>query len=133
MGLTEKIAAYNALLNRKEQLAQETVENNKDIERARRELADLMIDQEIDKISSGGYTYSLSEKVAFSKKGGADEALFEVLREDGLGDIIKQTVNARTLQAVLREMTEKNDGELPEQYDGLVSVYRYMDVGRRKA
>lgn len=133
MELTEKIAAYNALLDRKEQLAQETVENNKDIERARRELADLMIDQEIDKVSSLGYTYSLSEKVAFSKKGGADEALFEVLREDGLGDIIKQTVNARTLQAVLREMTEKNDGELPEQYDGLVSVYRYMDVGRRKA
>ena len=133
MELMERIESYNALLDRKDKLAQETTENNKAIELARRELADLMIDAEIDRVTSGGYNFTLSEKVAFSKRGGADEQLFEVLREDGLGDIIKETVNARTLQAVLRDMTEQNDGELPPQYDGLVSVYRYMDVGRRKA
>lgn len=133
MELMERIEAYNALLDRKDKLAQETTENNKAIEKARRELADLMIDAEIDRVTSGGYNFTLSEKVAFNKRGGADEALFEVLREDGLGDIIKETVNARTLQAVLRDMAEQNDGELPPQYDGLVSVYRYMDVGRRRA
>lgn len=132
MELMERIEAYNMLLERKDKLAQETTENNKAIEQARRELADLMIDAEVDSVKTGGYSFTLSEKVNFSKKGGADEALFEVLREDGLGDIIKETVNARTLQAVLRDMTEQNDGELPPQYDGLVSVYRYMDVGRRK-
>lgn len=133
MELMERIEAYNALLDRKDELAQETTENNKEIEKARRELADLMIDAEIDRVTSGGYNFTLSEKVAFNKRGGADEQLFEVLREDGLGDIIKETVNARTLQAVLRDMAEQNDGELPPQYDGLVSVYRYMDVGRRRA
>ena len=130
--LNERIAAYNALLERKESLAAETTENNKAIERARRELADLMIDTEIDRVSSGGYTFALSEKVNYSKKGGMDEELFGVLREDGLGDIIKETVNARTLQAALKELAEQNDGELPPQYEGLISVYRYMDVGRRK-
>lgn len=133
MELMERIAAYNALLDRKAQLADETTENNKAIEHARRDLADLMIDAEIDRVSSGGYTFTLSEKTAFSKRGGADEQLFAVLREDGLGDIIRETVNPRTLQATLKEVAEQNDGELPPQYDGLVSVYRYMDVGRRKA
>ena len=133
MELMERIAAYNALLDRKAQLADETTENNKAIEQARRDLADLMIDAEIDRVSSGGYTFTLSEKTAFSKRGGADEQLFAVLREDGLGDIIRETVNPRTLQATLKEVAEQNDGELPSQYDGLVSVYRYMDVGRRKA
>lgn len=133
MELMERIAAYNALLDRKAQLADETTENNKAIEQARRDLADLMIDAEIDRVSSGGYTFTLSEKTAFSKRGGTDEQLFAVLREDGLGDIIRETVNPRTLQATLKEVAEQNDGELPAQYDGLVSVYRYMDVGRRKA
>ena len=132
MELMERIAAYNALLDRKAQLADETTENNKAIEQARRDLADLMIDAEIDRVSSGGYTFTLSEKTAFSKRGGSDEQLFAVLREDGLGDIIRETVNPRTLQATLKEVAEQNDGELPPQYDGLVSVYRYMDVGRRK-
>ena len=133
MELMERIAAYNALLDRKAQLADETTENNKAIEQARRDLADLMIDAEIDRVSSGGYTFTLSEKTAFSKRGGADEQLFAVLREDGLGDIIRETVNPRTLQATLKEVAAQNDGELPQQYDGLVSVYRYMDVGRRRA
>lgn len=132
MELKKKIEQYNALLERKEQLAVQSVENNKEIERVRRELADMMIDTEVDRISSGGFTFTLSEKVNFSKKGGVDEILFDTLREDGLGDIIKETVNPRTLQSALKEIAEQNDGELPPQYDGLVSVYRYMDVGRRK-
>lgn len=132
MELKKKIEQYNALLERKEQLAAQSVENNKEIERVRRELADMMIDTEVYRISSGGFTFTLSEKVNFSKKGGVDELLFDTLREDGLGDIIKETVNPRTLQSALKEIAEQNDGELPPQYDGLVSVYRYMDVGRRK-
>lgn len=132
MELKKKIEQYNALLERKEQLAAQSVENNKEIERVRRELADMMIDTEVDRISSGGFTFTLSEKVNFSQKGGVDEILFDTLREDGLGDIIKETVNPRTLQSALKEIAEQNDGELPPQYDGLVSVYRYMDVGRRK-
>ena len=109
MELMERIAAYNALLDRKAQLADETTENNKAIEQARRDLADLMIDAEIDRVSSGGYTFTLSEKTAFSKRGGTDEQLFAVLREDGLGDIIRETVNPRTLQATLKEVAEQND------------------------
>ena len=52
----------------------------------------------------------------YSKKGGVDGELFDALREDGLGDIIKEKVDPRTLQAALKEMAERNDGELPEQY-----------------
>lgn len=133
MAIIEKLEVYNALLTRKEELAALTVENNKAIERARLELTNAMIDEEVDKISRNGYSYTLSEKVQFSKKGGVDEALYETLRDDGLGDIIKERVDPRTLNATLKELAERNDGELPEQYRELVSVYRYMDVGRRKA
>lgn len=132
MSLMDHLDAYNQLLARKDELAQLTTDNNKAIEKARLELTNAMIDEEVEKISRGGYSYTLTEKVQFSKRGGVDEELFETLRNDGLGDIIKEKVDPRTLNATLRELTERNDGELPEQYLDLVSVYRYMDVGRRK-
>lgn len=133
MELLQKIDDYNALLRRKEELSELTAQNNKDIEAARRSLADEMIDADVEKIVRDGFSFTLSEKVQYSKKGGVDGELFDALREDGLGDIIKEKVDPRTLQAALKEMAERNDGELPEQYRDLISVYRYMDVGRRKA
>ena len=133
MELKDAIAGYEALLDRKEELDRQTKENNAAIEAARRELADAMIDAEMEKVTSNGYSYSLGEKLCFSKKGGVDEELFEVLRDDGLGDLIKETVNTRTLQTALKDLTEKNDGELPEQYSSLINVYRYMDVYRRRS
>ena len=133
MELLQKIDDYNALLRRKEELAELTAQNNKDIEAARRSLADEMIDADVEKIVRDGFSFTLSEKVQYSKKGDVDGELFDALREDGLGDIIKEKVDPRTLQAALKEMAERNDGELPEQYRNLISVYRYMDVGRRKA
>ena len=133
MELKDAIAGYEALLDRKEELDRQTKENNAAIEAARRELADAMIDAEMEKVTSNGYSYNLGEKLCFTKKGGVDEELFEVLRDDGLGDLIKETVNTRTLQTALKDLTEKNDGELPEQYSSLITVYRYMDVSRRRS
>lgn len=131
-GTTELIRQYEALLDRKSELEEQVKENNKSIEEARRTLTEAMIDEEVDKLTTNGYSYTLGEKLCFSKKGGVDEELFETLRDDGLGDLIKETVNTRTLQSAMKDMAERNDGELPPQYDGLITVYRYMDVTRRK-
>lgn len=133
MELKNLIERYEALLDRKEALAAETTENNKAIEEARKNLADAMIDAEMDKVVSNGYAYTLSEKMCFTKKGGVDEELFDTLRDDGLGDLIKETVNTRSLQAALKDMTERNGDDLPEQYRDLVTVYTYNDVSRRKS
>lgn len=133
MSLFELLDRYNDLLARKEELAALTTENNKEIEVARAELANAMIDEEVEKITRNGYSFSVGEKVHYTKKGGVDEALYEALRDDGLGDIIRETVNPRTLQATMKELAERNEGELPEQYREFISEYRFFDVGRRKA
>lgn len=132
MSMKERLAAYEALLDRKEALATQTTENNKAIEKARADLAACMIDEEFDRLTSKGYSYILTEKTCYSKRGGTDDALFETLREDGLGDIIKETVNPRTLQAAMKDLAERNDGELPEQYRSMISEYSFWDVLRRK-
>ena len=98
MGLLEMVNEYQELLEEKEGLAEATKKNNKAIEEKKQEIAQQMIDDDCPKISSGGYTFSLSDKTIYSKK--SEESLqeagldfLEVLREQGLGDIIVETVH----------------------------------------
>lgn len=133
MQLTERIKDYEALLDRKEILEIESKKLTELIKQVRAELSAAMIDAEVERIGYNGYNYTVSEKVHYSKKADVDEKLFDVLREDGLGDIIRETVNTKTLEATMKDVAEKNDGALPEQYRDLISEYRYFDVSRRKS
>ena len=49
-----------------------------------------------------------------------------------LGDIIKRTVNAQTLNGAMAGLVEENDGELPEDFEEFIKPYQYYDVGKRK-
>jgi hypothetical protein len=91
-----------------------------------------MVDEECDKVSRSGFIYTLQTKTKFSKKAGADESLFQLLRDNGLGDIIRETINAQTLQGTMSELAEDNGGELPEDYAEYINRYDYMDVAKRK-
>jgi hypothetical protein len=56
----------------------------------------------------------------------------EMLRAYGLGDIIKETVNANTLQGAMSELAAENDDTLPEEWAEVISEYSYMDISKRK-
>ena len=124
---------YKELLDENDRLKDATTENNKALEDARKELAQAMIDAESPKVSRNGFLYSLQDKTRYSKIGGCDEeAFFATLEENGLGDIIKRTVNAQTLQGAMAAAAEENDGELPEEYEDYINVYQYYDVQKRR-
>ena len=130
--ILQKIDEYKALLDRKDELATLTKENNAAIEACRNELAELMIAEECTKVSRSGFTYSLTPKTRYSKKAGADEQLMDMLRAYGLGSLIKETVNANTLQGAMSELAAENDDQLPEEWSEVISEYSYMDVSKRK-
>ena len=133
MDIIKMIDGYKELLDRKDELKEATTENNKAIEAARKELSQAMLDAEMPKVSRNGFLYSLQDKTKYSKKGDADEeAFFELLEENGLGDIIKRTVNAQTLSGTMAQVAEENDGTLPEEYADFVSVYQFYDIQKRK-
>lgn len=123
---------YRALLDRKDELAEHTKANNKAIEACRNRLAELMVNEEVEKINRSGYTYTLSPKTKYTKAAGMDEELFALLREVGLGDIITETVNAQTLSSTVNQIVEENDGFLPEEWEGVVNEYSFMDISRRR-
>jgi hypothetical protein len=127
------IDEYKELLDRKDELKAATTENNKEIEEVRDKLAKAMIDAEAPKVSRNGYLYSLQDKVKYSRKGGLDdEDFFSALEDYGLGDIIKRTVNAQTLNSSISAAVEENDDELPEELEDYINSYQFYDVAKRK-
>lgn len=132
-GLLDLLDTYQRMLDIKEELAERVKRNNAAVEQARNALAEAMLNAETPKITRGGYSYTLQEKTRYSTKAGQAEALMEALREAGLGDLIKETVNAQSLQGAMRDLAEQNDGELPGEFTDCVNAYTFLDVGRRRS
>lgn len=131
--LTDKL---NEALTLKDDLADQTKANNKQIEQLKQELADQMIDNEMTSISRCGFKFTLQEKTRYSKKSEADlqaEGIdfHEALRAAGFGDLIVETVNPRSLQSSLANYVDEND-ELPEALAPAINTYETLDIARRK-
>jgi len=136
MTLLDMVKNYQSLLERKDALEEETKANTAAIEAAKKEIAQQMVDEDCPRISTGGYCFSLTPKTSYTKRSEAELAengmdFFEVLRDDGLGDIIKETVNARTLQSTIKNYVEEYGG-LSEELDKVIRSYEFNDINRRK-
>ena len=136
MGLLEMVREYNELLDEKNGLKEATKRNNEAIDEKKKEIAQQMIDDDVTSISVGGYKFFLQDKTIYSKK--SEEALMAagldfltVLREQGLGDIIQETVNTRTLQSTVKNLVEET-GSLPEDLAEILNVYDTYEIVRRK-
>lgn len=134
--LDQKVRAYKAVLDRKDELAELTKANNADKERLEQEICQMMVDEEKPNTVVDGFTYSLSQKIMYSKK--SEEALaeagldfFDVLREQGLGDLIVERVDPRTLQSSVSALAE--EGDLPEELAECLNVYEKLSLSKRKA
>ena len=95
-----------------------------------------MVDEDIPRISTGGYCFTLTAKTSYTKRseeelaeGGLD--FLDVLREEGLGGIIVEKVDPRTLQSAIKDYVEEH-GELSEGLDSVIRSYDYNDITRRK-
>ena len=136
MDLLEMVKRYQSLLETKDDLAERTKANNAAIEAAKAEIAQQMIDDECPRISTGGYCFSLAQKTSYAKRSEAELAasgldFLEVLREEGLGDIIVEKVDPRTLQSTIKAYIDEH-GELSDGLEGIIRSYDYNDITRRK-
>ena len=120
MTILEKVDQLKGLMDEKDNLKARTTENNKALDICKKELADMMLEEETTKITRSGFSYSLQEKVRYSKKAGCDNDLFDLLRD------------AQTLQGAMSNLAEENGGELPEEFGDVINVYEYLDIAKRK-
>ncbi len=136
MKLLEMLKGYQALLEKKDDLAEQTKANNAAIEAAKAEITQQMIDDECPRISTGGYCFSLTAKTSYTKRSDAELAesgldFLDTLREEGLGDIIVEKVDPRTLQSTVKAYIEEH-GDLSEGLEAIIRSYDYNDITRRK-
>ena len=59
--------------------------------------------------------------------------LYQYLKDNGFGALVKETVNANTLSGWVKEQMEENDDELPEDLAEFINLYEKTAVGIRKA
>ena len=134
--LDQKVRKYKEILDRKDELANLTKENNAAKEALEQEICQMMVDDEKPSTIVDGFSYSLQQKTMYSKK--SEESLaeagidfFDVLRDQGLGDLIVEKVDPRTLQSSCASLAE--DGELPEELAECLNIYEKLGLTKRKA
>src|SRR5690606_20261911 len=120
------------LKERKEQLSDELKKLNAEIEETDRQLAELMVSEEIQTFVRNGRTFYLRNEVYVSPVAERRDELIRWFKEHGLGDIVQETVHPRTLSATVKEMLEEDD-ELPEGLSELINIFEKTTVGLRKA
>jgi hypothetical protein len=92
-----------------------------------------MTDTETQNFTRSGTVFCLTNTTRASAMADRKEDLFEVLRAEGYGGLIYETVNANSLSAFVREQISENDDVLPDWLNGLVNVFEKTTVGVRKS
>lgn len=137
-----KIEAYEQLRERAEQLKDELTELNKQKDAAEAEVIAGILDAQEQtgvggmRVEYNGRKYAVTVKNYYTiPKANRDDVL-EMMRLLGMGDLIQERVDDRTLTNELEAATEENGGELPDMYSELVDSlagYSKSTLMRRKA
>ena len=122
-----------ALRDRKEALEAELRQVNMDIDNADWHLSNLMAESETQNFTRAGTMFCLTTKLRAGAAAGRKDELFDALRSEGYGDLITETVNAKSLSSFVKEQITENDDTLPDWLHGLVNVFEKTTVGVRKA
>lgn len=132
-----KIKEYAKLLRQKAELENTLKEIKKEADKCEQAICDAMEEEEKPSSVVDGYTYTYQLRDIYSKR--SDEDLldedidfFQALRNAGLGDIIKTTVDSRTLSAAISDYIEEN-GALTEELQGALNQYTKRSISVRKA
>lgn len=142
--LNDLVAEFERLKEEKKSLADLTDQNSEALKKIQERIMDKMVELDMPSATIytegyGTYTYSPSVSTIYSLNGeekaqeeGYDR--FQVLRDNGFGYLIYETVNQRSFGAAMREYMANADPEtLPKDLMAVVSTYDDVKVSRKKA
>ncbi len=139
--LAEQIEVLCALKEAKKTLADAVKENNAQIEQQENlivaSLLDMAENAGLDDPSAftvdvNGRRYGVKMKSFYSIRADKRDEAFPMLRALGLGDLIVERVDDRTLTKALDELSDE-EGNLPDEYQSLpLSTYQKTTITDRK-
>jgi hypothetical protein len=131
LDLYQLLDRYHGLKDRKTALEDELKAINAAVETVNDVLVDKFVESETTKVSKGGFTYHMNTRLFASPKEGCKAELYDWLKVNGYGDLVKETVYAQTLSSQVKEWKEV-DGAIPEGADRYLSVHEKVTINIRK-
>jgi len=119
------------LRDRKKELEDELKEVNSDITETEEQLVAAMVEEEMQNFTRNGRQFILTSRTYASAKSGMMTAICVWMKENGLGDMVKESVHPQTLQAWVKEKMEEA-GALPEELGEMLNVYEKSGISIRK-
>lgn len=116
----------------KKELDTQVKEVNAEIEGLDLALSDAMAEAELDRFSRNGSTFYLNTRLFALPAAGRKDDLMQVLKDQGYGSIVVETVNVNTLASFVKEQMAANEDEIPEWLSDVVSTFEKVSVGVRK-
>lgn len=138
--LSEQLRALQVLKQHKKKLDDALADTKSEIEAAKADIIGMMMDsaEQMGLADASAFTivvdgrkYGVAIKPFYSIKAGDREKAFAALREYGLGDLIVEKVDDRSLTKRLCEMEDEIDEEFLQSLH--VGAYEKTDIFDRKA
>lgn len=139
--IAQKIAVYEELREQADAAKEELAELNRQKNAAEAEIISAMLDMEDEtgtsvRIGYEGRNYSVSAQNFYSIPKASRDLAFDQLRNLGMGDLIQEKVDDRTLTKELDTVFEENGCAFPEEYSplfALLNQYSKSTLRRVKA
>ena len=137
-----KIEAYEQLRERADKLKDDLAELNRQKDAAEAEVIAAILDAQEQtgvggmRVEYNGRKYAVTVKNYYTIPTANRDDVLEMMRLLGMGDLIQERVDDRTLTNDLEAAAEENGGELPDMYTELVDSlagYTKSTLMRRKA
>jgi len=112
-----------ALKQRKKELEEQVKDLTAEISRVDWQLVEEMSESETQNFTRNGTQFILTTKHFVSAAAGEADTLYQAMKNEGFGGLVKETVHPSTLNSFVREQIDENNYELPVWLHGLVNVF----------
>ena len=106
-------------------------EINERIAQTEEQLVEQMVAEEMQNFTRNGRQFILTSRTYANAKAGMMPKVCDWMKDNALGDMVKESIHPQTLQAWVKEQIEEA-GSLPEKLSELVNVYEKSGISIRK-
>jgi len=106
-------------------------EINEMISQTEEQLVAAMVAEEMQNFTRNGRQFVLTSRTYANAKAGMMPAVCAWMKDNALGDMVKESIHPQTLQAWVKEQIEEV-GALPEELEPLLNVYEKSGISIRK-
>ena len=117
--------------DQKKEIEEALKEINTLITETEEQMVAAMVEEEMQNFTRNGKQFILTNRTYANAKAGMMPAVCEWMKDNGLADMVKESIHPQTLQAWVKEQIEEA-GSLPEELSELVNVYEKSGISIRK-